>query len=449
MQTKIIREEDGSGLVLVLMVSLVVFALGSALGVLTVGSHHLADINRDSTSAYYIAEAGANMAYEEVENYIVEAYNKSDSDVSFYDKVSKPFGIDNNQNNIKYKNFKMQSTKQPESLVTISEDKSEMNGEDKTFVIKSTGKIGERNRTVEKKFKVKWTESQPEKTLDLNLDSVLTFYELPEIINAATVVGDITYPETLILPNKFNHNSGEKNAIPDTDMNWAEKGKNLVNWLTPLVVNEISNYNFEADVNNKSPYNSKYTEDKTVISNKENIVFNQGIDFKGDIISNGGNITVKIDSNLTGDIITNGGDITIDQEIIITGNIISNGGNITIHNHSTINGSIITTGDSKNINIKNGAKVVGNIIANGGEISVPTRMDVTGSILNPKGTLDAKNGGKLTGTAFVNKFKGDNNLFTYSEDYLNYFPFDKFNNDNLKEPSIDEIITDSSPAIEK
>ncbi|MDZ7835806.1 MAG: pilus assembly PilX N-terminal domain-containing protein [Alkalibacterium sp.] len=62
-----IKNEEGSGLVLALMTLLVLSVLGASLGAVTVGSFKLGDVNRDDTSAYYIAEAGANMAYEEME----------------------------------------------------------------------------------------------------------------------------------------------------------------------------------------------------------------------------------------------------------------------------------------------------------------------------------------------------------------------------------------------
>lgn len=64
----IFKKEDGAGLVLALMVLMVLAVLGVAVAGVTIGSHKLGDISRDSNSAYYIAEAGANLAYDEIES---------------------------------------------------------------------------------------------------------------------------------------------------------------------------------------------------------------------------------------------------------------------------------------------------------------------------------------------------------------------------------------------
>ena len=73
--TKTLRNEDGAGLVLALMVLMVFAVLGVAVGAVTIGSHKLGDISRDNNSAYYIAEAGANLAYKEIEIGVMDAYN--------------------------------------------------------------------------------------------------------------------------------------------------------------------------------------------------------------------------------------------------------------------------------------------------------------------------------------------------------------------------------------
>lgn len=151
MKNRIMKSEKGSGLVLALMVLLVLSVLGSALGIVTVGSHKLADINRDSTSAYYIAEAGANMAYEEIERHVMAAYINSENSISFFDKINTPF---NNENTVTYSEFIAQSGEQPKARIELSGELQEKNT--KTYTIKSTGEVGGKARSVEKSITVNW-----------------------------------------------------------------------------------------------------------------------------------------------------------------------------------------------------------------------------------------------------------------------------------------------------
>ena len=82
--TKIFKKEDGAGLVLALMVLMVLTVLGLTVAGVTIGSHKLGDTSRDSNSAYYIAEAGANLAYEEIKNSVMPAYVSSNNNEVIY-----------------------------------------------------------------------------------------------------------------------------------------------------------------------------------------------------------------------------------------------------------------------------------------------------------------------------------------------------------------------------
>lgn len=140
-----IKNEEGSGLVLTLMVLLVLSVLGVSLATVTMGSNRLGHATQDSNSAYYIAEAGANMAYEEIRQGVVEAYENNNEQ-----------GVKTTINSLpdKYNNFDIQSGHQPEAHVSVSDPETE--GSKKTYRITSTGKIGPSSRTVTKEFVVTW-----------------------------------------------------------------------------------------------------------------------------------------------------------------------------------------------------------------------------------------------------------------------------------------------------
>lgn len=74
-QTKrFLVEESGSSLVYTLLVLTVLSILGISIGMVTLGSYQLGLNNRESTSTFYIAESGANLAYAEITSMVNETY---------------------------------------------------------------------------------------------------------------------------------------------------------------------------------------------------------------------------------------------------------------------------------------------------------------------------------------------------------------------------------------
>lgn len=147
---KVFLNEKGSALVMTLGVLLILSILGISIGALTIGSYRLSDANRDDTSAYYIAEAGAEMAYEELSSKVWTAYNKeSITSDSFFNEVS---GIVDSVNNEEY-TFNQQFGENTTATVIVELNEE---GTSRTYKISSTGKIGNKNRVVQKEFVVNW-----------------------------------------------------------------------------------------------------------------------------------------------------------------------------------------------------------------------------------------------------------------------------------------------------
>ncbi|UJF14839.1 pilus assembly PilX N-terminal domain-containing protein [Jeotgalibaca sp. MA1X17-3] len=153
-QNKIAIDEKGSALVMTLGVLLILSILGISIGALTIGSYRLSDANRDDTSAYYIAEAGAEMAYEELSSQVWTAYNKEQiTSDTFFNYVS---GIVESVNNNEEYTFNQQFGENTTAKIVVADPKEE--GTAKTYKISSTGKIGNKKRVVEKEFVVNWIE---------------------------------------------------------------------------------------------------------------------------------------------------------------------------------------------------------------------------------------------------------------------------------------------------
>jgi Tfp pilus assembly protein PilX len=143
------EDEKGSGLVLTLMVLLVLSVLGVSIGTLTLGSYRLSDANRDDTSAYYVAEAGAVAAYEEIQSQVLGAYESDATEGSFYDHVSTIVTSKNGQSAV---DFGEQFGSEPTAKITTAQKDS------KTYTLTSTGEVDGKQRTVTKQFTVTWVE---------------------------------------------------------------------------------------------------------------------------------------------------------------------------------------------------------------------------------------------------------------------------------------------------
>lgn len=148
---KKLDNENGSALVIVMMVLVVVSALGGALGMVTINSHNLAEHTQDTNSAYYIAEAGANIAYEEFKTHVLSAYETHGTKGDFDRKVEEAReDIDNTIYGESY--FPSNDSDKIEAVIEIIK----LEDEESTHVIRSTGKVDGKTRTVEKDIKVTW-----------------------------------------------------------------------------------------------------------------------------------------------------------------------------------------------------------------------------------------------------------------------------------------------------
>ncbi|WP_321434359.1 PilX N-terminal domain-containing pilus assembly protein [Trichococcus flocculiformis] len=149
MGIKHLREENGSGLVLTLMVLLVLSVLGISIGTLTIGSYRLGAANRDATSAYYVAEAGAVTAYDEIQRSVLSAYETNATEGSFYNHVSSIVTSQKGQSSV---DFGEQFGTEPTATIATAQNDTN------SYTITSTGEVDGKKRTVTKPFTVNWIE---------------------------------------------------------------------------------------------------------------------------------------------------------------------------------------------------------------------------------------------------------------------------------------------------
>ena len=138
--------EEGSALVLTLMIFLVLTVLATSISFLTVGSFRLSDINRDGTSAFYIAEAGAKSAYEKAKQDVMNKYKDAPTMDAFYESLDALF-LNTNRFD---KQFSDDSTANVTFTVTGSNPRK--------YTLTSIGSVGGKTRTVQKQFDVSWVD---------------------------------------------------------------------------------------------------------------------------------------------------------------------------------------------------------------------------------------------------------------------------------------------------
>ena len=152
------ENEQGSALVYTLMVLLLLSLLGMSVGMVTVGSYRLASETQDSTSAYYIAEAGAETIYRNIESQVSKVYESSSTKNAYVSAINT---LVRSVDDKIVENFQNHKNSQPEAHVKI-----EQTGEMK-YIIISTGKVSGNERVVKKEFNINWIE----KSKAINLPS--------------------------------------------------------------------------------------------------------------------------------------------------------------------------------------------------------------------------------------------------------------------------------------
>lgn len=151
-QKKISENEQGSALVYTLMVLLLLSLLAISVGMVTVGSYRIANESQDSASAYYIAEAGAMTISKEIEKEVTSIYTSSDTntEAKFYSLIQASLG----KKDKILTDFETTDINGSTAHVAIIPNPDNQ----REFTLKSTGKVGKRERTVEQTLTIKWIE---------------------------------------------------------------------------------------------------------------------------------------------------------------------------------------------------------------------------------------------------------------------------------------------------
>ncbi|GAA0361943.1 hypothetical protein GCM10008932_13200 [Alkalibacterium iburiense] len=145
-----LKKEEGSGLILAIMTLMVLLVLGISIGTITISGHRMSHTNRDSISAYYIAEAGANLAYEDMKSIVKEMYNPDINQDTFFGAIEEKFESEIST----YNEFKTQFGYDPKANINIVPPDDDANP--RVYTIESVSTIGNHSRTAQKEVTVSW-----------------------------------------------------------------------------------------------------------------------------------------------------------------------------------------------------------------------------------------------------------------------------------------------------
>ncbi|SDK41063.1 DUF7305 domain-containing protein [Sediminibacillus albus] len=146
-----LNNESGAALVMTLLVMVVLSVLGFALLGIIVHNTNLSAGERSYQSAYYIAESGATVRLNEIEDKVETHCYAYDSASAYWNCIEEEMTAANTYGERYFeKNFGVQ----PEAVVRVEE--GETAKDTKQYTLVSKGVVGKRSRTVERPITVKW-----------------------------------------------------------------------------------------------------------------------------------------------------------------------------------------------------------------------------------------------------------------------------------------------------
>ena len=492
--SKWLKNEEGSGLVLAIMTLLVLFVLGLSIGTITISGHRMSHTNRDSISAYYIAEAGANLAYEDMKSIVEEMYNPDINQDTFFGSIEEKF----ENEIILYKEFKTQFGYQPKANINIVPPDDDANP--RVYTIESVSNIGNHSRTAQKEVKVNWVGNEDGGgKLPFLPENVSLFANSGISFTNGQIIGDVYLnslePNSFLISNSGSVSSNTSNIyVPGADFRqiytttggnpplnsfisrtkpasetiaW-EHFENLIKLFPefpnfPLLKNKTirqnnnthrvhanGNLNITNYLANGYIWNLDGDVSVNTLSITENNVLNvdtQGQSFSivvnhlnvsnGHInINGGGTIKIYVKDEITmgsGSKINENGNHSNLEIYYQGGELVDMGGS------QHINGSIFVK--RANIDIGSGASIRGTILSGGDEVKFSGGTHSETFLIAPSAKLSLQDGANVEGITVVDQItlNGGTEL-KYKYYPVDTFPFGGSAPSNSPNPSIDDLI---------
>lgn len=422
----ILLNEEGSGLVIVLMVLVVLSALGSTLGVVTIGSMQLSEHTQESNSAYYIAEAGANMAYEEFKAEVLSVYANTDSENVFFEELYNESGNKPAIQGVTYSEDYFQKNGSNQPMASIEVEKPHETGDQRTYTIKSTGTINGKTRVVEKPVVITWIPKNSSKVPTLPKNTVMMIKNKITFTNGE-IEGDVYvdsdnkdiielgWGTNFTHEKEFKYDLYTKHQEMNAEDIFKPAGEDLKNHYSV----KPKYKNFGTDWQYFDKYEPNLPEADTDFENIQNLPDKKEIPIfknsKKDVFTHNGNNRIKLDGDVylvVNEIHSGWGVTSIEGAgtltIIVREDMKISGG---FNMDNDIDVEIIYLNAEKELTIGGGDDLIwGNIIAPYSTVNINGSAEIYGDIIAKETKVTGQ--GKVFGNIFTKKaeFSGSGHL---------------------------------------
>ncbi|PFO03548.1 hypothetical protein COJ85_12910 [Bacillus sp. AFS076308] len=262
---KSLNNEKGVALIVVLLVLVVISILGISLIGLASTNLKMSSGDRDTQSAYYIAESGVTYRMNMIEPKLKEAYGQSVTGADFFTRVNNAMEVGTVK---EYKDFEQTSGGQPVATTTIEQIPSSTPiSYSYDYKVTSIGKINNRTRKVVKVFHVSW---KPRTSVTIPADTVL-FVKDSLILKNVPVDGSI----------------GTSGTMSEVTLNGSKaivSGNIYTNVSTPLNIPDFPVFT----ITNTNNYSMTTTE--------QTLTLNSDIAFNSLTVNSGQTLTIDVGS---------------------------------------------------------------------------------------------------------------------------------------------------------
>ncbi|MDP4156048.1 MAG: hypothetical protein Q8929_10470, partial [Bacillota bacterium] len=168
---KLLNNENGIALVVVLLVLVVVSIIGLTLLALSANNIKMSTGESSYQSSYYIAESGITYRMNDISTKLKDVYSGATSLSDFFTQVDNTMQLGQA---VTYNNFEMSNGQQPVAQITIQKVLSDVHiSYTNDYKITSTGTINNSSRTVTKIIHITW---KPKSVVTIPSSTVMFFY---------------------------------------------------------------------------------------------------------------------------------------------------------------------------------------------------------------------------------------------------------------------------------
>lgn len=179
------NNEQGMALVVVLLVIVVIGVMGTSLMSLAASNMKMSSGERNSQSAYYIAESGVTYKMNQINTKVLSIYSTYNTPGEFFSKFETEMAVGGASQ--AYNNFDNSFGQNPIANIKV-ESINTSSATSKDYKITSVGTIDNRSRTVEKTFNLTW---KPKSIVDFPTDHAVFVKSTMNMSGSTFIKGSI------------------------------------------------------------------------------------------------------------------------------------------------------------------------------------------------------------------------------------------------------------------